>query len=141
MAESVMTHLIDINGVKGFFNITSSATSREEIGNPPHPGTVEILKKHKIAIVPHSAIQITRDDANDADFLIVMDQNNIYNLKRLIDKQDYPKIYLLLSYAGFKRAIADPWYTGDFDVTYQDVILGCKELLKSLIPTLDSASK
>jgi protein-tyrosine phosphatase len=140
MAESIMTHLIDINGVSGYFNITSSATSREEIGNPPHPGTVDILKKHRINVVPHSAIQITREAANEANYLIVMDQNNIYNLKRLIDKEDFCKIHLLLSYAGLNKAIADPWYTGNFVETYNDVLLGCKELLKKLITILEQSS-
>jgi protein-tyrosine phosphatase len=138
MAESVMTHLIDINGVKGFFNITSSATSREEIGNPPHPGTVEILKKNKINVVPHKSVQITRDSAKDADFLIVMDQNNIYNLKRLIDIEDYKKIHLLLSYAESKNSIADPWYTGCFVETYDDVFLGCNKLLNYMMQSLDN---
>ena len=137
MAESVMTHLIAINGVDGYFSIQSSATSREEIGNPPHIGTVDILKDHRIPIVPHRAIQITRESANDADLLIVMDQNNIYNLKKLIDKEDFVKIKLLLSYAKLDRAIADPWYTGNFIQTYNDVLLGCKSLLKELMKDLD----
>lgn len=138
MAESIMTHLIDINGVSGFFTIASSATSTEEIGNPPHPGTVRVLKQHKIDTVDHFATQITRDIANDANYLIVMDQNNIYNLKRLIDKEDYSKIHLLLSFAGLKKSIADPWYTENFESTYDDVFLGCKELLKYLMKKFEN---
>ena len=120
MAESVMTHLININGVAGYFNIKSSATSREEIGNPPH-----------------RAVQITEDDASEADLLIVMDQHNIYNLKKLIYKEDFSKIRLLLSYANLDRSISDPWYTGNFKQTYDDVLLGCKALLKDLIKDFD----
>lgn len=137
MAESVMAFLIEINGLSSFFNITSSATSREEIGNPPHPGTVEILRDHEISIIPHKAVQITKNDASEADYLVVMDHNNINNLKRIIDKKDYPKVHLLLSYAGLDRAIADPWYTGNFSETYNDVSLGCKELLKYLMKLIN----
>ncbi|MGH4037908.1 MAG: low molecular weight protein-tyrosine-phosphatase [Sphaerochaeta sp.] len=137
MAESVMTHLININGVSGYFNIKSSATSREEIGNPPHRGTVDILKLHKVKLVPHRAVQITKDDASEANILIVMDQNNVYNLKKLIYKEDFSKIRLLLSYANLDRSISDPWYTGNFKQTYDDVLLGCKALLKDLMKDFD----
>lgn len=137
MAESIMTHLIKLNGLYDKFIITSSATSREEIGNPPHFGTISVLKKHNIDLVPHVAKQITKFDARRANYLIVMDENNVFNLKRIINKEDYYKINLLLSFANISRYISDPWYTGNFEQTYDDVFLGCSSLLEYLMLDID----
>lgn len=133
MAESVMSELVKNANVENLFQISSSATSREEIGNSIHWGTIEVLKKNNIPVIPHRAIQITKKTANDCDLLICMDNNNIHNLKRIISSSDYSKIRLLLNYANLNRDIKDPWYTGNFDETFSDVLLGCQSLLKSLI--------
>lgn len=133
MAESVMRELVKKANVDELFQISSSATSREEIGNSIHWGTIEVLKKNNIPIIPHRAIQITKEAANDCDLLICMDNNNIHNLKKIISSYDYHKISLLLEYANLNRDIKDPWYTGNFDETFSDVLLGCQCLLKSLI--------
>lgn len=132
MAESVMTHLIKQNGLENKFNIKSSATSCEEIGNPPHQGTQTILKKNNIKVIDHRATQITKEDAKMADFLVCMDSNNINNLKKIINKEDQRKISLLLSWANEERAIADPWYTLNYETTFEDVYKGCYSFLEYL---------
>lgn len=132
MAESVMTHLVKKNNLLDKYEITSSATSTEEIGNPPHYGTVSKLNEENIPCIAHRAKQITKKDAHSSDYLICMDNNNVRNLKRLINREDYNKISLLLSWAGEERNIADPWYTGNFDETFNDVYEGCIALLDKL---------
>ena len=132
MAESVLTHLVHQLHLDNQFEIDSAATSREEIGNPPHYGT------KNIPLVPHRARQMTRDDYLYFDYLIGMDSANIRNMTRIAggtDSQD--KIYKMLSFAGYEdtqkftgaRDVADPWYTGNFDETYEDVVAGCKGFL------------
>ena len=112
--------------------IDSCATSTEEIGNPPHRGTVRKLKEMNIPLVPHRAKQITWSDYQKFDYIIGMDTWNIRNLNRMLKGDPEGKVYKLLSFAGSERDIADPWYTGDFDETYDDVIEGCEGLLQYL---------
>ena len=108
------------------------ATSTEEIGNGPHRGTVNKLKQEGIPVLPHFAQQITARDYDRFDYIIGMDTWNIRNLNRILKGDPDGKIYKLLSFAGSGRDIADPWYTGDFDQTYADVIEGCTALLAGL---------
>ncbi len=133
MAQSIFSHLVKEKNLDSYFQIDSSATSREEISNPPHYGTINILKKNNIELIEHKAYQITKDIAKEYDYLICMDKNNIYNLKKIIDKSDYNKISLLLSYSGINRDIRDPWYTNNFKETYDDIYLGCTNLLNFII--------
>lgn len=133
MAESIMTYLIRQQQLENSFYIYSAATSREEIGNPPHYGTVNKLRKVRIPLVPHRAVQMTRQDYNQYDYLIGMDTANIRNMTRIAGGDNDGKIYKLLSFAGSGRDVADPWYTGDFDATYTDVIEGCSGLLKHIL--------
>ena len=133
MAESVMTHLINERGVQHLFEINSAATSREEIGNGPHYGTVNKLRQVGIPVVPHRAVQMTRADYDYYDYLIGMDSANIRNMTRIADGDPEGKIYKLLTFAGKGDDVADPWYTGDFDATYRDVLAGCEGLLKQLL--------
>ncbi len=132
MAQSYFTHLVNSEGLEDKFIIDSSATSREEIGNPPHYGTRDILKKNNIKLIKHHAKQITSKEAGEANYLICMDSNNIRNLKRIIKKDDFFKISLLLDYTSLNRDIADPWYSGNFEQTFQDIKMGCQELLKHI---------
>ena len=130
LSESVFTHMVKTAGLQNQFIIDSFATSREEIGNPPHYGTVNKLREVGIPLVPHRAKQITLADYDKFDFIIAMDTANIRNLNRMLNNDPEGKIYKLLSFAGSDADIADPWYTGDFDATYDDVTRGCKELLE-----------
>ena len=130
MAESVMTYLVEKRHLSYLFYINSAATSREEIGNPPHYGTVSKLRQVGIPLVPHRAVQMTRADYENYDYLVGMDTYNIRNMIRIAGGDPDGKIYKLLSFAGIDRDVADPWYTGDFDATYRDVLMGCEALLE-----------
>ncbi len=132
MAESIMTHLVKQRGVEDLFEINSAATSREEIGNPPHYGTVNKLHREGIPVVPHRAVQMTKADYEKYDYLIGMDEWNIKNMIRIAGSDPDHKIKKLLEFAKSARDIADPWYTGNFDVTYDDIIEGCEAFLKAM---------
>ena len=133
MAESVMTYLVKEKGLEDKFYINSAATSREEIGNGPHYGTVNKLRSVGIPVVPHHAVQMTSEDYREYDYLIGMDTENIRNMNRISGGDSEGKIYKLMAFAGSGRDVADPWYTGDFDATYRDVNEGCRALLDYLI--------
>lgn len=132
MAESVMTYLITRQNLSPHFQIYSAATSREEIGNPPHHGTAAKLREEGIPLIPHRAVQMTKADYENYDYLIGMDDWNIRNMQRIVGGDPKHKMYKLLQFAGSNRDIADPWYTGNFDETYADVLEGCEQLLKKL---------
>lgn len=129
MAESIMTHLVTQKDLQKQFQIASAATSREEIGNGPHYGTVAKLRAVGIPLVPHRAVQMTRGDYQKYDYLIGMDQMNIRNMLRITNGDPEHKIFQLLDFGRFPRDIADPWYTGNFDETYDDILEGCEALL------------
>ncbi|MCC8168579.1 MAG: low molecular weight phosphotyrosine protein phosphatase [Clostridiales bacterium] len=133
MAQSVFTDMVRKKHLEASFYIESAATSREEIGNPPHYGTRSKLRAEGIPLIPHRAIQMTRDDYLEYDYLIGMDSANIRNMTRIACGDPQGKIYKLLSFAGSGRDVADPWYTGDFDTTYRDITEGCEALLNHLL--------
>ena len=132
MAQSVFTHLVKTRHIDHLFEINSAATSREEIGNGPHYGTVNKLRQVGIPVVPHRAIQMTKADYDYYDYLIGMDTANIRNMQRIADGDPEDKIYKLLAFTDDVRDVADPWYTGDFDATYRDVVAGCEGFLAFL---------
>ena len=133
MAQSVMTYLAKEAGVEDKFYIESAATSSEEIGNPPHPGTVAKLRQEGIPVIPHRAVRMTRDDYDNYDYIICMDSENVRNVQRLSEGDPEEKIYKLLTFAGSGMDVADPWYTGDFEATFRDVYAGCKGILEELL--------
>lgn len=112
MAQSVMQYLVNRRGISAAFQIDSAATSREEIGNPVHPGTVEKLQKESIPVIPHRAVQMKASDYEEYDYLIGMDSANLRNMRRIVGGDSEKKMFLLLEFAGEKGDIADPWYTG-----------------------------
>ena len=132
MAESVFTHKVETLGLSDQFLIDSFATSTEEIGNPPHRGTVNKLREVGIPLVPHRAKQITWADYEKSDYIIGMDSANMRNLNRMLKNDPEEKLYKFLTFAGSGRDIADPWYTGNFDETYEDIQEGCEGLLDYL---------
>lgn len=132
MAQSVFLHMVKEYHIEQLFEIESAATSREEIGNGPHYGTVQKLHQEGIPVVPHRAMQMTKRDYEYYDYLIGMDAANIRNMNRIAGGDPDGKIFKLLTFAGVGRDVADPWYTGDFDVTYEDVKTGCKAFLDFL---------
>lgn len=134
MAEFILRDMVQTRGLSDRFCIASAATSTEEIregiGNPVHPSAREILAKHGIKCEGKRAVQVTKEDYEKYDYLICMDQNNLYNLNRIIGTDRQGKVSLLLNYAGREgQSIADPWYTGNFKATYHDVMEGCEGLL------------
>lgn len=133
MAQSVMEHLIKKSNLESVVYVDSAATSCEEIGNPPHYGTVSKLRQVNIPVVPHKAVQMTKEDYEKYDYLIGMDTANIRNMIRIAGGDPKGKIYKLLSFANSGRDIADPWYTGNFDDTYDDVLEGCTALLSYIV--------
>ena len=133
MAESVMTYLVKQRHMDTQFYINSAATSREESGNTPHHGTVRKRKEVGIPVVPHRATQMTAQDYKEYDYLIGMDTANIRNMNRIAGGDPEGKIYKLLTFAGSGRDVADPWYTGDFDTTYNDVLEGCTAFLNKIM--------
>ena len=133
MAESVFTYLAAQRGLLDCFEIDSAATSREEIGNTPHYGTVTKLRQVGIPVVPHRSRQMTVADCEYYDYLIGMDSANIRNINRIAGGNMGDKIYKLPSFAGQSKDIADPWYTGNFDDTYNDVLEGCEAFLDYLV--------
>ena len=133
LSESVFTYKVKAKGLADQFVIDSFATSREEIGNPPHRGTVNKLREVGIPLVPHRAKQITLADYDKFDYIIGMDAWNIRNIMRIIGSDPEKKVSMLLDYTDRPGTeIADPWYTGNFDATYDDVLEGCTGLLEHL---------
>ncbi len=133
MAEFVMKDIVAKAGKSDEFYIASCATSTEEIGNPVHHGTRRKLAEVGISCDGKRAVQLTKSDYNKYDYIIAMDEMNIRNIMRIIKSDPECKVSLLLSHAGMSGSIADPWYTGNFDDTYRDVLLGCKALFNEIV--------
>lgn len=126
MAEFVLKAMVKEKGIEKNFVINSSATSYEEIGNSVHRGTRKKLEEMGIHCGDHRAIRLTKEDYNYYDYIIAMDSNNLKNIDRIIGSDTDNKVYLLLDFTSRKgQSIADPWYTGNFDVTYDDIEEGC----------------
>lgn len=136
MAEFVLKDLVRKTGAENSFYIASAATSTEEIGNPVHPGTRKILASLGISTEGKRAVQMKKSDYEKYDYLIGMDDWNIRNMKKITGGDSEHKIKKLLEFAGQKSDIADPWYTGDFESTYRDVLEGCKSLLSLTLEKL-----
>lgn len=133
MAEMVLKHMVRERGIADQFYIDSAATSREEIGNGVHYGTRRKLAQVGIPCGDHRAVQMTKQDYAAYDYLIGMDSANIRNMQRIAGGDPDGKICKLLDFSDRKGMdIADPWYTGNFDATYEDVCEGCEGLLKYL---------
>ena len=131
MAEFVMKDLVKKAGLEGEFQIDSAATSREEIGNPVYPPARRKLAEHGIRCTGKTARQLSRLDYEAYDLLIGMDRANLSNMRRLCGGDPAGKIHPLLEYAGdLDREVADPWYTGDFEAAWRDVLAGCQGLLR-----------
>ncbi len=132
MAEYVMKHLVQKAGREKEFYIDSAGTSREEIGNGVHHGTRRKLQQMGVPCGNHRARQMTRADYGTFDLLIGMDSANIRNMERIVGGDEEGKIRKMLDYTDRPGDVADPWYTGDFDATWDDVFEGCTNLLKEL---------
>ena len=133
MAEFVMKDLVKKAGLEMEFLIESAATSTEEIGNPVYPPARRKLAQHGIDCSGKTARQLQNDDYEEYDLLVGMDWENLHDMYRICGGDFDKKMHLLMEYAGHPdREVADPWYTGDFEATWQDVLTGCRGLLKML---------
>ena len=132
MSQCVMQHMVDSRGMGGRFTIDSVATTNEEIGMPIYPPAREKLKAEGVPIVPHRARRIQAGEQAGWDYIICMDEENIRHLRRILGPENMGKVRKLLSYVGESGDVADPWYTGNFDATYNDVVRGCEALLASV---------
>jgi protein-tyrosine phosphatase len=133
MGAYIMRELVRRRGLASQFQINSAATSREELGNGVYPPARRKLEQEGIPCGNHHAVQVTRQDYDDYDYLIVMDRNNYRNLMRILREDPEEKVHPLLSYAGIDRDVADPWYTDDFDAAFADIYTGCTALLQELL--------
>ncbi len=132
MAEYVFKDMIKNNGLEKQFYVSSAATSYEEIGNDMHYGTKDQLDKKGIPYTKHKAKRIEKQDYEKYDYIIGMEESNIRNILRIVGNDRDKKIYKLLDFSKNPRDIADPWYTGKFTITYQDIVEGCTEFLNYL---------
>ena len=136
MAEFVLKDMTKKQNISHLLHIESSATSTEEIwngvGNPVYPPAKKELAKHGISCEGKRAVQLKKEDYGKYDLLIGMDNTNIRYMHRILGGDPEGKIKLFLEYAGMSRDVADPWYTGKFEVTYNDVVTGCEALLDYL---------
>lgn len=132
MAEFLLKDMVKKRGIAGDFYIASAATSTYEIDNPVHRGTRAKLAQYGISVAGKTAVQLTKEDYAKYDYLIGMDTANIREIMRIIGSDPQHKVYKLLRFTGNERNIADPWYTGNFDVTYDDIYEGCTALLEYL---------
>lgn len=129
MAEFVFKDMVEKLGRGSEFNIASAATSYEEIGNPVHHGTAKILDRLGISYSGKRARRLEKSDYIKYDYLICMDSANIRNTLRIVGGDAEKKVHKLLEFDNRDTDVADPWYTGDFEVTYDDVLSGCRGLL------------
>ena len=133
MAEMVFKDMVNKKGLSNEFFVDSAATSTEAVGEGIHHGTRNILKEKQISYTQHISRQITKKDYNNFDYILGMEQRNITNILRIVGKDKENKVYRLLDFSKTPRDIADPWYTGNFDITYDDVEEGCKNFLEYLL--------
>ena len=132
MAEFMFKDMVEKAGVGDEFYIESAATSSEELGNPVYPPARRKLAEHGISCAGHAARRVEKSDYARFDYIIGMDSANIRNLRRIMGGDPEGKLRLLMDYTDRPGQVADPWYTGDFDATWRDVLEGCQGLLRSL---------
>lgn len=132
MAACLASHLLKQSGCTDI-TVASAATSREEYGNPIHPGALSELRRHNIPIIPHRAIQLTAADLGKYDLFLGMDSRNVSNMRRILGPGADGCCFRLLDLSDFPRDIADPWFTGNFDETWHDLQEGCGILLRKLL--------
>ena len=130
MAEFILKALVKAKGLDHMYHIESAAVSAEEIGNPIYPPAKRCLTQHGVPFDnAKRARKVTLSDYDRFDRIICMDESNMRLIRRIIPDDPEGKIHLMMSYAGIKRDVADPWYTGDFEEAFQDILEGCEAML------------
>ncbi|GHV14836.1 phosphotyrosine protein phosphatase [Fibrobacterales bacterium] len=133
MAEFVFRDMLSKRGLSEKFVVNSSATSTEEIGNPPHRGTVELLNKKGIPVFSHRSVRLRKSDYDNYDYFIGMDTHNIANMHNILRSDADGKIFRLLDFTDNPHDVADPWYSGDFETCYNDIAEGCAAFLEKRV--------
>jgi len=132
MAEAVLKHMIQKEGLTDTISVDSAATSAFHIGQPPHRGTTAKLKEYSISTEGLKGRQLQRDDFEKFDYIIGMDNSNIRDIRQMLGQPDHPKILRFLDLTHHQKDVPDPYYTGDFQETYDLVIEGCEALLDKI---------
>lgn len=133
MAEFILKDMVRKNGMEREFEICSAATSTEEIGNPVYPPARRKLAEHGISCEGKRAVQMTKEDYQYYDYIIAMDRYNLNNMKRFAGNDNKNKISLMMDYTNRRGDVADPWYTGDFETTWNDICEGCRGFLDKIL--------
>ena len=136
MAEFVFKNMVKEKYLSDKFYIASSATSREEIGNNVHQGTKRKLREVGISCDGKTAVQLTKKDYEVYDYILCMENYNLKNSLRIVGEDKEGKVHRLLDFSTRPRDIADPWYTGNFDETYNDIVEGCTALLEYILKNI-----
>ena len=132
MAEAVMKHLIEKEGLSSKVKVDSAATSSWHIGDPPHRGTQSKLNEYGISTTGMKGRQLQKEDFEAFDYIIGMDNSNVENICQMLGQPNHPKIFRFLDITSHKKDVPDPYYTGDFQETYDLVEEGCKTLLQKI---------
>lgn len=133
MAEFVLKDMVKRRGLEDKFWIESAATSSEEVGNPVHYGTRKKLASVGISVDGKYSRQLVKADYEKYDYILGMEEYNVKRILGIVGNDSDGKVCRLLDFSANPRNIADPWYTGDFDVTYDDIVEGCEAFLESLV--------
>ncbi len=128
MAEFVMKDMVARRGLAHMYEIASAGISTEELGNDMHPNAMKKLDEMGIPYRPRKAVQFTREDNSYYDYIIYMDSQNIKNAMKIMGSRTIQRYTMLMNYTYWARDIADPWYTGDYDATFEDIDLGCRAM-------------
>ena len=132
MAEYIFKYLVDKNNLNSIFEISSRATSNEEIGNDIYPPAKSVLRGNDIPFSRHYAKRITKEEYLEADYILAMEEFNISNLKRVIGEIDPNKVFLLREWSNPKGEISDPWYDGRFNEVFHEIFEGCYDFLSHI---------
>lgn len=130
MAEFMFRKMVEDAGCAADYEVASAATSTEELGNPVYPPARRTLAAHGISCNGHSAHQITRSEYDYYDLIVCMDRNNLRNMRYVVGEDTEGKVIRLLDLTDNPRDVADPWYTGNFDVCYRDILEGLQALMR-----------
>ncbi|KGR91779.1 protein tyrosine phosphatase [Ureibacillus massiliensis 4400831 = CIP 108448 = CCUG 49529] len=137
MAEAVMRDLVENNGLSDEITVDSAATSGWHVGEAPHKGTLSKLKEYQISTTGIKARQLQESDFEQFDYIIGMDSSNVRNIREMLGQPDHPKIFRFLDLTPHKKDVPDPYYTGDFQETYDLVKEGCEVLLKKIMKEMN----
>ena len=132
MAQCVFTQMLQREGLLSAFTVDSAATSAEELGNPIYPPARAKLLENGVPLIPHRAVQLQRRDYGKWDHILCMESRNVRDVLRITGGDPDGKVQCLTDFTDHPRDVADPWYTGDFEASYQDIVDGCRAFLRAV---------